>query len=31
MKLAKVFLNNKLAGIMTEDDSGYELLYNIRL
>ena len=28
MKQATVFLNNLLAGILTEDDSGYEFLYN---
>lgn len=27
MKQAKVFLNNMLAGILTEDDSGYEFRY----
>ncbi len=28
MKQAKVFLNNVLAGILTEDDLGYEFRYN---
>ena len=28
MKQAKVFLNNMLAGILTEDDTGYEFRYD---
>ena len=28
MKQAKVFLNNMLTGILTEDDSGYEFRYD---
>lgn len=28
MKQAKVFLNNVLAGILTEDDTGYEFRYD---
>lgn len=28
MKQAKVFLNNVLAGILTEDDVGYEFRYD---
>lgn len=28
MKQANVFLNNMLAGILTEDDMGYEFLYD---
>ena len=28
MKRAKVFINSTLAGILTEDDMGYEFLYN---
>lgn len=28
MKQAKVFLNNTLAGILTEDDMGYEFRYD---
>lgn len=28
MKKAKVFLNNALAGILTEDDMGYEFRYD---
>ena len=28
MKRAKVFLNNMLAGILTEDDTGYEFRYD---
>ena len=28
MKRAKVFLNNTLAGILTEDDMGYEFRYD---
>ncbi|MBO4945626.1 MAG: HipA N-terminal domain-containing protein [Muribaculaceae bacterium] len=28
MKQAKVFLNNALAGILTEDDLGYEFRYD---
>ncbi len=28
MKQAKVFLNNALAGILTEDDLGYEFHYD---
>lgn len=29
MKQAKVFLNDMLAGILTEDDMGYEFRYNV--
>lgn len=28
MKQAKVFLNNVVAGILTEDDTGYEFRYD---
>ena len=28
MKQAKIFLNNVLAGILTEDDTGYEFRYD---